>query len=130
MLWQCWISASELGIVALLCCVGAKRPGPVQLFVLNWSAPDVTGYRQAVTRFVADLASSDRRLEPEGVAVVARAHFPQTRGGITFCEARDFSAVQAFVGPWMARYGFSYTIDPALCDQDMATYLDSVKHLR
>ena len=75
----------------------------MQVFVLNWSAPDVTGYRQAVTRFVADLASSDRRLEPEGVAVVARAHFSQTCGGITFGKATDFSAVQAFVGPWMAR---------------------------
>jgi len=102
----------------------------VQLFVLNWSAPDVACYRQAVNRFVADLASSDRRLEPEGVAVVARAHFPQTCAGITFCQARDFSAVQAFVGPWMARYVFAYTIDPALCDQDMAACLDSVKHLR
>ena len=102
----------------------------MQVFVLNRGAPDVTAYRQAVIRIVADLASSDRRLEPEGVAVVARAHFPQTCAGITFCEARDFSAVQAFVGPWMARYGFTYTIDPALCDQDMATYLDSVKHLR
>jgi len=81
----------------------------------------VTGYRQAVTRFVADLASSDRGLEPEGVAVVARAHFPQTCAGNTFCEARDFSAVQAFVGPWMARYVFAYTIDPALHDQGLVT---------
>jgi hypothetical protein len=30
----------------------------------------------------------------------------------------------------MARYGFTYTIDPALCDQDLVTDLDSVKHLR
>ena len=117
-------------MVALFVCVGAKPPAPVQLFVLNWSAPDVTAYRQAVTRFVADLASSDRQLEPEGVAVVARAHFPQTCSGITLCEASDFSAVQAFVGPWMARYGFAYTIDPALRDHDMVAYLDSVKHLR
>ena len=108
----------------------------MQLFVIQWSASEIPSYRQAVARFVAELgdqagqsAEGGPRLEA-GVRVLARAHLPQSRSGITLCEAEDLTVLQGHLGPWMARYGFTYTVDVALRDADMVAFLDSIKHLR
>ena len=107
----------------------------MQLFVIQWSASEIPSYRQAVARFVAELgdqagqSAEGGRLEG-AVRVLARAHLPQSRSGITLCEAEDLTALQGHLGPWMARYGFTYTVDAALRDAEMVAFLDSIKHLR
>lgn len=102
----------------------------MQLFVIQWSAPDSSSYRQAVARFVAELEQQDFREQDGMVKLLCRAHLPQSRSGITLCEAVDLAALQAHLGPWMSRYGFTYSVDAALGDPQMVAFLDSVKHLR
>ena len=102
----------------------------MQLFVIQWSAPDSASYRQAAARFVAELEHPDLREQEGTVKLLTRAHLPQSRSGITLYEAVDLAALQAHLGPWMARYGFTYSVDAALADSQMVAFLDSVKHLR
>ena len=105
-------------------------PVAMELFVIHWSASDLPSYRQAVGRFVAELESRVQGEAEDGIQVIGRAHLPQSCSGITLCEAQDLAGLQAHLGPWMARYGFTYSVDIALRDAQLVAFFDSVKHLR